>query len=110
MCGCDYVYTEQSNKVLNVTVLSDPPAGGTLCVDETVILTCQVSDVTHPSYKWSSTKFNISEQTSSINVTATTISIEYYCIVFDVATNRSGEGSIVVTSSGKLILFKATIC
>ena len=88
----------------DVTVTADPPVDNTLCEDDIITLTCQVSDVTQSSYKWSSTKFNITEQTNSIKIIATTITIQYYCTVFDATTNKSGEGSIVVAKSSKLIL------
>lgn len=99
-----FICIARSDKSLKVTVTSDLSVNNTLCEGETVTLKCQVSDVANPSYKWSSNKFNISEETNSIMITATTISIEYHCIVFDATTNRSGDGSIVIPNSGKLIV------
>lgn len=91
----------QSDETLNVTITADPPVDTTLCEGDIITLTCQVSDVTQPLYKWSSTKLNITEQTSSIKIVAAIFTIHYYCTVFDAATNRSGEGSIVVAKSSK---------
>lgn len=93
----------QSDKTLNVTITADPPVNTTFCEGDIITLTCQVSDVTQPLYKWSSTKLNVTEQTSSIKIVATIFTIQYFCTVFDAATNRSGEDSIVVAKSSKSI-------
>ena len=56
-------YIAQSgNNTLQVIITSDPPVNdNTLCVNETVLLTCQVSDAAQPTYKWSSPELNISD-------------------------------------------------
>ena len=96
-----FAFLAQSDKILNVTVTADPPV---FCEDDIITLTCQVSDVTRPSYEWFSTKLNITERTNSIEIVATIITIQYNCTVFDAATNRNGEGSIIVANSSKSIL------
>lgn len=95
-------FVAQSNKFLEVVIISNPPINDTLCVNDTVMLTCQASSATQPTYKWFSDKFNISDHASSIKVIATKDPVEYYCTVFDVVTSRSGEGNITVNGYGKL--------
>ena len=97
------MYIAQSDKILDVTIIADPPVNTTLCEDDIITLTCQVSDVTQPLYKWSSSNFDITDQTKSIIILAPTFTIQYFCTVFDAATNRSGEGSIVIVNMSKLI-------
>ena len=103
LCVC-FAFVAQSNEILNVTVTADPPVNTRLCEDDIITLTCRVSNVTQPSYKWSSTKLNITEQSNSIEIVATIITIQYYCTVFDAATNKSGEGRIAIANSSKSIL------
>ena len=100
----------QSDKTLNVTITADPPVDSTHCEDEIVMLMCQVPDVTQPSYKWSSNKYNITEQTNSIRIVTTTITVKYNCTVFDAATNRTGEGNIIVPNSSKLHIIEFIVC
>lgn len=95
-----FVYVAQpGNSSLQVTITSDPP-DNTLCVNETVSLTCQVSNAAQPTYKWSSTKFNISDHSNSIKVIATDVPVQYYCNVFDASTNESGEAGITIYGKG----------
>ena len=100
-------YVAQSAKRLNVSIISDPLIHDILCVNETVLLTCQVFDATQPIYNWTSSgstaKISVSSHDKSLGVTATNDHIQYYCHVFDVATNRTGEDSTIIFSNSMLL-------
>lgn len=96
-----YIYfVVQSDDSLQVIIKSDPPINNnTPCVNETVLLTCQVSDAIQPTYKWFTRKLIISN-ISSIKIIATDDPTQYYCRGFDVANKRSGESNITIYGKG----------
>ena len=87
-----------------MVITSDPPIdNNTLCVNETVLLTCHASDAYRPTYKWFSTKAPVKDDgNSNIKVIATDDVVQYYCHVIDVATNKSGQGNITIYGKGML--------
>ena len=86
---------------LNVTITSNPPNNNQFCKNEEIMLLCQANDVTKPVYEWSTSKTNLSDQTSSITVNAPPMSLEYFCNVKDLASERVGQASIVIVGDGK---------
>lgn len=90
-----------------MSIISDPLIHDIFCINETVLLTCQVLNATQPIYSWSSSgsavKFSISSHNKSLEVTATNDYIQYHCHVFDVTTNRTGEDSTIIFDNSMLL-------
>ena len=88
-----------------MTILSDPPKDSQFCENQEVILVCHANDVTKPAYEWFTSKSNLSDQSSSITVYAPPISLEYYCNVTDLVTERNGQAGIVITGNGETYMY-----
>ena len=89
-----------------MSIISDPLIHDMLCVNESVLLTCQVTNATQPIYNWTSSgsevKISISSHNKSLKVIVTNDHMWYHCHVFDVTTNRTGENSTIISSNSKL--------
>ena len=75
-----------------------------ICCNQSVELTCYANG-TVISYKWTSSKSNQSEETTSITVTATDNPVEYTCTVrADSNGDSTGNSSIIISSNSKKLL------
>lgn len=95
-----FLYIAEPDTTLNVTIISNPPIYSTICINETVVLTCQVFNANQPTYIWSSDNFHNTNLDESIQVVAANDPKQYYCTVYDVATKRNGKANITIFGSG----------
>ncbi|XP_065920286.1 uncharacterized protein [Dysidea avara] len=91
---------------LNVTIVSDPLTDEPWCENGIVVLSCVASDATKPVYEWLTPKSKYTGKT--LNVQATTTSLDYYCNVTDTATERKGQAKITVVSNGSPPMIRRT--
>ena len=76
---------------------------GGICYNQSIELTCHASDIRVTTYKWTSSKSNQSEETTSITVTATDDPVEYTCTAND-SKGNSGHSSVNISSDGKRLI------
>ena len=90
-----------------MSIISDPLVHDMLCVNDPVLLTCQVINATQSIYSWtasgSAAKLITSTNDKSLEVNATNDHTQYHCHVFDVTTNKTGEDSIIIFSNSMLL-------